>query len=152
MSDHLTRIMAIDPGTTKSGWVTWDSERRSVAEYAIYDNQNLLNKLHTFVYADFIAIEMISSYGMPVGREVFSTCLWIGRFMEAARKPVRLIYRKDVKMHLCQTARAKDANIRTALIEKLGAPGTKKSPGPTYGISGHLWSALAVAIYAGENP
>jgi hypothetical protein len=48
--------------------------------------------------------------------------------------------------------RAKDANIRQALIDKLGAVGTKKAPGPLYGISGHLWAALAVADYAINNP
>jgi hypothetical protein len=97
---------------------------------------------------DFAAIEMIASYGLPVGREVFETCLWIGRFMERLDKPTRLIYRKDVKLHLCNSPRAKDGNVRQALVDKYGKPGTKKNPGKLYGISGHLWAALAVADYA----
>jgi hypothetical protein len=42
--------------------------------------------------------------------------------------------------------KAKDANIRQALIDKIGPQGTKKDPGPTYGISKDVWSALAIAV------
>ena len=94
---------------------------------------------------------MIASYGMAVGREVFETCVWIGRFKQAFRAPemVRLVYRKDVKMHICGTPRAKDANIRQALIDILGPQGSKKAPGPTYGVASHAWAALGVAVTAG---
>jgi hypothetical protein len=47
--------------------------------------------------------------------------------------------------------RAKDANIRQALIDKIGPQGTKAQPGPTYGIKSHSWAALAVAVYAAQN-
>lgn len=103
-----------------------------------------------------LAIEMIASYGMPVGREVFETCVWIGRFQQAWHSPedVRLVYRKDVKLHLCGTAKAKDANVRQALLDLYprtggGATpqiGTKAKPGPLYGVSSHAWPALAVAV------
>jgi hypothetical protein len=63
-----------------------------------------------------------------------------------------MVYRNAVKLHICGTPRAKDPNIRQALIDKYGAPGTKKNPGPTYGVSSHLWSALAIADYAICNP
>jgi hypothetical protein len=64
---------------------------------------------------------------------------------------VELIYRKDIKLFLCGTMRAKDANIRQALIDKIGPQGTKAQPGPTYGIKSHSWAALAVAVYAAQN-
>lgn len=74
---------------------------------------------------------MIASYGMPVGKEVFETCLWIGRFTELAILQgidVEYIYRKEEKMNLCQSMKAKDSNIRQALIDRFGVVGTKKSP------------------------
>ena len=87
---------------------------------------------------------------MPVGREVFETVYWIGRFAQAAQ-PVEhtLVSRGAVKMHLCGSKRAKDSNIRQALIDRFGgsaAIGRKADPGPLYGISGDVWSALAVAV------
>jgi len=86
---------------------------------------------------------------------VFDTCVWIGRFLEACftpghNKPV-LVYRRDVKLHFCHDSRAKDSNIRQAILDKFGgraaAIGKKKTPGPLYGIKGDMWSALAIALY-----
>jgi hypothetical protein len=57
-----------------------------------------------------------------------------------------LIGRKAIKSHLCSTTQAKDKDIRAALIDRLGEPGTKKNPGPTYGISGDCWAALSVCV------
>lgn len=146
------RILAIDPGTEQSGWVLFEDGR--VLYSGVDSNEVVLNlNLAADNDADILAIEMIASYGMAVGKEVFHTCRWVGRFQQAWPKPddVRLIYRKDVKMHLCGTPRAKDANIRKALIDKLGPQGTKKSPGPTYGVKSHAWAALAVAVIAEET-
>ncbi len=97
---------------------------------------------------------MIACYGMPVGAETFETCVWIGRFIEAANTDPALVFRKDVKMHLCHTMRAKDANIRQALLDLFPATGggktpqvgTKKQPGPLFGVKSHAWAALAVAV------
>jgi hypothetical protein len=47
--------------------------------------------------------------------------------------------------------RAKDANIRQALLDLIGPQGTKAQPGPTYGIKSHTWAALAVAVYAANQ-
>jgi hypothetical protein len=120
-------------------------------------NDFLLDKVHHFS-GDHIAIEMIASYGMAVGREIFETCVWIGRFMQAWRNPkaVRLIYRRDVKLRLCGTVKAKDANVRQALIDmfpktgggKIPQIGTKAQPGPLYGVASHAWAAVAVAVTA----
>jgi hypothetical protein len=61
-----------------------------------------------------------------------------------------MLPRKDVKLHLCGSPRAKDANIRQALLDRYGgkekAIGSKHQRGPLYGIRSHLWAALAVAV------
>ena len=90
---------------------------------------------------------------MPVGQEVFDTCVWIGMFKQAWRAPksVKLIYRSEVKMGVCHSMRAKDGNVRQALIDMLGPPGTKKAPGPTYGVTSHAWQALGVAVTAANK-
>lgn len=70
---------------------------------------------------------MIASYGMPVGKEVFDTCVWIGRFIEAFDLEYEYVYRKDEKMNLCHSMKAKDSNIRQALIDRFGPVGTKNN-------------------------
>lgn len=146
-------LLAIDPGTTHSGWVLmrngnpWSS--------GVWENAEILRHLEEWSGAN-VAIEMIASYGMAVGAEVFDTCLWVGRFMQALGPDrVRLVYRKEVKSHLCGSQKAKDANIRQALIDRWGgkaeAIGTIKKPGPLYGIKSHAWAALAVAVTAAET-
>ena len=98
---------------------------------------------------DKLVIEMIASYGMPVGKEVFETCVWIGRFVELARLQnidVEYIYRKDEKMNICHSMKAKDSNIRQALIDRFGPVGTKKNPGWFYGFKADIWSAYAIGV------
>ena len=55
-----------------------------------------------------------------------------------------------MKLNLCGNPRAKDANIRQAIIDRFGgkaaAIGTKKNPGPLYGVSGDVWAAIAVGL------
>lgn len=78
-----------------------------------------------------LAIEMVASYGMPVGETIFETCVWIGRIIETVYRyniPVTKIYRKDEKMNICHSMKAKDSNIRQALIDRFGEVGTKKNP------------------------
>lgn len=147
-------LLAIDPGTDQSGWcVLVDG---SVSDSGVEANEAVLRRVCTWPHS--LAIEMIASYGMAVGREVFETCVWIGRFMQAHTYPatVRLVYRRDVKLHLCGSPKAKDANIRQALLDMFPRTGggntpqvgTKKQPGPLFGVSSHAWAALGVAVTA----
>ena len=74
---------------------------------------------------------MVASYGMAVGQTVFETCVWIGRFIQQVDyigKKYNYIYRKDEKMNICHSMKAKDSNIRQALIDRFGEVGTKKNP------------------------
>ena len=153
--------IAIDPGTEQSAVVWFEDGKPDITKSKIDDNTAILDYVRMAAHSDVaaqLAIEMVASYGMPVGKETFETVRWIGRF-EQVWKDVRptsctMVYRKDVKLHLCGQPRAKDANIRQAILDKYPRSGggttpqigTKKAPGPLYGMKSHLWSALAVAI------
>jgi hypothetical protein len=145
-------IFAVDPGPTKSGWVLYVDGR--VAECGVSDNHELLSMLDSFACAtNIMAVEMIASYGMTVGRETFETVLWIGRFAQAwlsASKECRClkVYRQEAKRCVCKTHKASDADVRAALITRLGEVGTKKAPGPLYKVKSHAWAAVAVAVTA----
>lgn len=155
MTARPVTMLAIDPGTAHSGWA-WMRGGRLEASGVLPNNDVIANLRYAWRSADSVAIEMIASYGMAVGAEVFETCVWIGRMVQVAGpERVRLVYRKDVKMHLCGTPRAKDANIRQALIDLYGgkaeAIGTCKKQGPLYGVKSHAWAALAVAVTAANT-
>lgn len=142
-------ILGVDPGTEKSGWALFKpAPDPKVVDSGVLTNPEIFYLLRNAGSSSVVAIEMIASYGMAVGKEVFETCVWIGRFQQACASPgaVRLVYRKDVKMHLCGTPRAKDANIRQALIDLIGPQGKKNDRGPTYGVKSHAWAALGVAV------
>ena len=180
-------ILCIDPGTTKSGWCVL-SEKGDVIEHGWADNEELLTKISRS--AMLTIIEDVAHYGMPVGKEVFETVKWMGRF-DANTQHV-YINRPEVKLALCGSPRANDSTIRQAVIDHYGgdsvAIGGKKCvdckgkgwkgrdhtvceschhqtvdkahppkcetvgcgyethPGQLHGVSGHVWSALAVGI------
>jgi hypothetical protein len=149
-------IFAIDPGTTQSGWVLFDGAK--VVDSGVHDNHDLLRWVQAGQGADTIAIEMMQARGMPFSNDEMRTLVWVGRFQQAWRAPdeVRLVFRKDVKMHVCGQMKANDANVRQGLINlfpgsgggKTPQVGTKGQPGPLYGVSSHAWPALGVAVTA----
>jgi len=136
------KILGIDPGNVETAYCLLDG--RQILGFDKVSNPEFLGRLKRMDY-QFVACEMICSYGMPAGASLFDTCVFIGRILENARAPVTLLPRIQVKSHICHSGRATDSNIRQALIDLYGPQGTKKAPGPTYGISADVWSALAIA-------
>ncbi len=148
----MTLIVAIDPGPEKSAWIVADARCGCINKIlgkGIHANRAVMSNINSHMNGEppIVGIEMVACYGMTPGASVFETCVEIGRFIEQLKcEPLR-VYRKDVKMHLCQSMRAKDKNIRRALIDKYGEPGTVKNKGMLYGISTHLWAALGIVDY-----
>ena len=142
-------ILAIDPGNEMSAYVVLDENLKPI-EFAKVSNEKLIDIVGTQAQLqEHTVIENIASYGMAVGASVFETCVWIGRFTERATlvgANVAYIYRKDEKINLCGTMKAKDSNIRQALIDRFGVVGTKANKGFFYGFKADIWSAYAVAI------
>lgn len=146
-------IMAIDPGNEQSAYVFLVDGR--IADKGKVDNEALLKMLTIKESAEMggvtidqaeLVVEWIQGYGMTVGQSVFDTCLWVGRFVQAWGKPVDLMPRKAVKSHICNNTSAKDQHVREALIDRMGPQGTKRQPGPLFGVTGDILAALAVAV------
>lgn len=144
-------ILAIDPGTDKSAWLIFDGQ--GVVSWGFDDNKTLLGKLDEVIERDAheLVIEQVASYGMPVGKEVFETVFWSGRFAQAWGREFHRMTRVAVKTHLCHSAMAKDGNVRQALLDRFGPKGTKKNPGKLYGLKSHAFAALALAVAFSEQ-
>lgn len=145
------KIVGIDPGPVKSAYVVWTGQER--LSYGIVDNEQLLLDILPKIAQDGccfeMAIEKIASYGMTVGESTFETVFWIGRFYQAWKGECHRIPRIDVKMHFCHNSRAKDSNIRQALIDRF-EPDLQprcRPRGVLKGISKDCWQALAIAVY-----
>lgn len=151
------KVLAIDPGNIKSGYVIAEYDENDITRVlrvGKVENAVMMQIIAESAEMDF-AIEMIAGMGMTVGKEVFDTCVWIGRFWERALtrdfREMQYIYRREEKLYLCASPRAKDANIRQALADRYapGQPnfgkGTKKQPGFFFGFSADMWAAMAVA-------
>mgnify|MGYP001614284877 CR=1 FL=1 len=156
------RILAIDPGPSESGYVLMNGDK--IQQFGKALNIEVLAMFRLGLGINHCVCERIRSYGMPAGAELFETCEWSGRYWQAAVEQSVIwswLTRRDVKLHLCGNVRAKDGNIRQAIIDRFGgksaAIGTKKTPGPLLGVSGDVWAALGVAItwqdlHRGDTP
>jgi len=157
-------IIAIDPGSEQSAFVIWDGI--SIIDKEICDNLHMLNLLRShsegraiekgMPKGNELVVEQVRSYGMAVGATTFDTVFWSGRFVEAWEpRKWSMMPRMDVKMHLCHTSRAQEKNLKQAVKDRLGNPGTVKNPNLAYGeelgnkdskIKTHQWSALYLAL------
>ena len=149
------KVISIDPGSERSAFLIYETTERMILFAEIMDNEEILQrlaesgKLLPFKREDtLLAIEMIQSFGMPVGKEVFETIFWVGRFVQEWSRygKYKLIYRRDIKLHFCNSVRAKDSNIRAVLKDKFAGRNLRKE-----GIVKDLWSSLAIAVFISET-
>lgn len=150
-------ILAIDPGNIQSAYCIIDSETYKPYVHKKLDNQELLDILWGRSHnCDPVILEGISSYGGKVGKSIFDTLFWSGRFYEAASKtcfhaPDRIL-RVSVRSHICGNVNHGDKDIRKALIERFAAhdrkngKGTKNNPDWFYGFANDEWAAYAVGV------
>ena len=152
-----TYIFAVDPADKLSGWCLLMGSTYRPIRFGKSSNADMFDTVRTLPPGlhTVVVIEMVASYGMPVGREVFETCVTIGRIeqlcdslgMDHAR-----IYRQEEKLTICHSPKANDATIKQALVDRFASgernygKGTKKNPGWFYGFHADVWSAYAVGV------
>ena len=150
-------LLAIDPGTTQSGYVTMDMETYKPLDFGKLPNDILLNIvdcLDSSGTIDTAVIEMPQFFGanMTAGATVFETCVWVGRFMGTLTVDPKRMYRSSIKAIVTGSARATDAQVRQVLIERFAkhdmknGKGTKANPDWFYGFRADMWQAYAAGV------
>lgn len=149
-------MIGIDPGNTSTAIAAFSGERVHWIKHE--PNAKILAFIKGAkdgLRGQHVVIEMVASYGMIVGQEIFDTCRVIGQIQEAAESmgaKVTLVFRKTVVAHICHSAKASDANVKQALKDRFGQKGIKSAPGIFYGVSGSdQWSAIAIATWGLDN-
>ena len=150
------RILAIDPGNIESAYVIMDDTDFHPVSFGKLGNEDMRSVIimdAEGLKVNRVVIERVAHYGMAVGRDVFETCEWVGHFSELARihgYPVDYIFRIEEKEAVCHDSKARDSNIRRALIDRFArhdlknGKGTKKNPDFFYGFAKDCWAAFAV--------
>lgn len=139
-------ILSLDVGTIESAYCIINYDNYKPLKFGKIDNEELLKIVKKEKY-DILVYEEFQSYGMPIGESTIRSITWNGRYIQSALDkniPVYPIYRKEEKINLCHSMKAKDSNIRQALIDRFGDVGTKKNQGFFYGFKKDIWSAFAV--------
>jgi len=135
-------ILGVDPGTTESGYVTYNNETEEIYAFGKISNERMLGIVEGG-QADVMAIETICSYGARVGKETFETCFFIGKCMQAFKGTHYRIKRVDEKKYICGTGAAKDCGIRQELLDRFEPdliPG-KRPKGKLKGFKSDIYSA-----------
>lgn len=162
MSAGNSVVLGIDPGPETSTYVVWNGkqilEKGTVRNLELMGLLDLDNSKHRFKSAsniNFRAIEMVESWGMPMGNDTIETAYWVGIFGKTIGLGFfRRFSSSEIRLYLCGTMRGKPSNIKAAIINRVDpmrrfgkyGKGTKAKPGPLFNISKHDWSALALAI------
>lgn len=152
------QYIGIDPGTTVSGVVIWsDVDHKVVWTDGKIENDVLLNWLRRCYWLNYgtctaLIVEALSPRGMSLDRNTMATIKLTGRLEEIGHNSTLetiLMERDVIKRELLGRTNlpGADSKIRSLLVDEAGPKGTKKEPGPTFGVSNHAWQALG-AVWA----
>ena len=154
-------ILGIDPGPHHCGAALYDTDARRVLgswkALTVDQAVGAVQSLKDTHGVELVAIERVQSYGIA-GASLLRTAEVGGVLHQAASRElleVVWLYRREVLRGLDVTGKGnRDSLVRQRLIEmhggdRVSAVGTKKKPGPLYGVASHAWAALAVAVVAG---
>jgi hypothetical protein len=161
-------IFSIDPGNIDTAFCVWDGS--TILEFGKIENEEFLEKIHKFISATItpstihFVIEKIASYGLAVGATVFDTAEMTGRIEQKVKDHYLIfisyppnfkkVFRRDVKLHICGSVRAKDGNIRQALIDRFEPElqAKQRPKGLLKGLTADCWQAFALAVtYFDQN-
>lgn len=142
-------VIGIDPGPQESAVVLL-MPNGEVRDPTMQPNSLIAESLPRWGdWSHHLIVETLTPLDERIGQESLDTHGWAWVFAALFPGPSHKLSRYQVEAAL---AVQNDAGITAACLELLGhenrrvAVGTKKKPGPLYGMKKHLWQALGVAL------
>lgn len=154
----MTSYLGIDPGPELQAWVLLDC----IAPIAHGESKlgvmpSVLGAATHVCIEDFVTYRRTTADSRETIKAI-GAMRWIAFHMfDRNKASVIEIPRVTILAHFGCTGKGGDANLRAALTDRFGgskqaAWGTKKNPGPLYGLTGsHKLAALAAALYMKET-
>jgi hypothetical protein len=153
------KILAIDPGSKKSGWVIVRTADNGTISEIVLKGKTNNRDLETMIIDDDIGVQMVviesvsGGWGETVADTVFETAYAVGRFQVCAEGIEGGQWQLLHRAHVAKAYRVKksDATIRRAVINRYAptsttdGKGNKAQPGFFYGMSADMWQAFALA-------
>jgi len=140
-------IFAVDAGSEKSAYVVFNPSTQRIESMGIETNADLLRTLVAPLRISVFAFEKLTPYGFPVGKEVFETIEWNGRFRQAAERhnvTVFPVTRKQCVIHHTGRSTGGDKEIRASMIARFPNEDIARC-------GSDIRSALAIAAYASDH-
>lgn len=150
-------VLGIDPNPQTSGWAVWDSCSKTIIGHGTQTNDMMLTQVKNGrPFYNRIAIERVRSYGQVLGNETIDTVEWYGGFVHVSTVPVSLIPRPQILREWGVANKSSDKYLKEYLVDHYPAlfPAAKRGKTGALTVKGwesHDMSALAVAIYVGEQ-
>ncbi len=149
----MSVLLAIDPGSTRSGWALLEGEVIHGAGDGPNDQAiELISPLSLGIGDAQVLVETQESWGGYTHPDALATMRWVGRFEQAAvdaAYPVTLLRRRDVmrQLNLGRIVAGKaDAAVRAFLIDRWGGGNPARKDHPLHAVTGDAWAALALAV------
>lgn len=156
----MSLVLGIDPGTYTHGITVYDTGAERVLwsnPAACLDDVRKAVRLWDDIVPSeraIVVIERVESYGIA-GGDLIVTAENGGRIAEAALSitgnEAQWMTRREVCQQFGISGKGKDAQVRQACLLRHGrtaadAVGSKKAPGPLYGVTSHAWQALGLVL------
>jgi hypothetical protein len=144
--------IGIDPGSKGLHGLVVYQDGRVIYAASQASTDEVFRELREQFRTCVVGIERCQSAGIS-GASLLQTSEYVGRFYQVCLDQghaVELLYRRVVLKHLDISGRGnRDSLVRQRMLEMHPAgKGTKRDPGPLYGLAGHSWQALGVAVVA----
>lgn len=135
----MTTILAIDPGLNESAYCLLDGE---VVQTDTLPNAKMRERLdpsRSWREDLTLVVEWMQPHGMATPQSMMDTAVELGRMIEVWALPFEKMSRDRVKAIICGSSRAKDGNVRQALIDRWGGEDAVKGPQKCKTCGGKGW-------------